>query len=531
MPDAGPADAGPPDEGVLDPSRIDTPRQRAPLSTATAISQRPTFHWDLLPMSDGARIELCEDRACTRIIETIDTDASSALPTRDLPAGTVFWRLFGRAGDLVGVMSSPTWQVTIGHRTAPRDRSWGTTLDVNGDGFSDLAVGSYDLGRVYVYLGSPSGLATTPTTTIVGPDAGMGLRGSFGAAVASAGDVNGDGYGDLVVGAPGGNGHVSIFAGGAGGLSTTPLSVVEGSGGAFGSVVSSAGDTDADGNADVVVGAPGEGQAYVYRGGRAGLNPTGLMLSTRPYARLPPFGGSVTEVGDTDLDDRSDIAAGINDARPLGDRRVYVYRNAESEPVRILEDPDPTIISRYFGGSLAGAGDVDGDGYADLAIGARNAESGVIYLYPGGVAGIEVYAQTTLTNATGERLGFSVDGAGDVNGDGYADLVAGTTVAKTGRGGVNIYSGGPAGLDITPSATVTPVGGTYDGFDDGTGYRVVGVGDVNGDGYSDIACSLQARASDGARVFVYLGGPDGLESSPASTLIDPDDSMYFGASL
>jgi len=530
MPDAGPADAGPPDEGVLDPSRIGAPRPLAPLSTSTATSQRPTFRWELGALSAGARLELCEDRACTRIIETIDANGSSGVPTRELPAGTVFWRVFGRAGDLVGDVSSPTWQVTIGHRTAPLDGSWGTTLDVNGDGFSDVAVGSFESGRVYVYLGSPSGLTTSPTTTIEGPDVGMGLRGSFGAAVASAGDINGDGYGDLVVGAPGGNGHVHIFAGGAGGVSVISLSVVEGFGGVFGLVVSSAGDADADGYADVVIGAPNERHAYLYRGGPLGLIDAGSALSTRPYTSFLPFGGSVTEVGDADNDGRSEIAVGMNDTTSLGDRRVYVYRGTTPEPETILEDPDPTMLTRNYGGSLAGAGDVNGDGYADLAIGGRNYMSGDIYLYPGGRAGIRIYAETTLTNATGERLGFSVDGAGDVNGDGYADLVAGTSVPEAGRGSVNIYFGGPTGLDLSPAAMLTPFGGTYYGFDDRSGYRVVGVGDVNGDGYSDIACSLDARAVEGARVFVYHGGPDGLASSPASTLIDPDGSMYFGFS-
>src|SRR5204863_318808 len=136
-------------------------------------------------------------------------------------------------------------------------------------------------GRAYVYLGGAGGLATTPATTLTAPD---GAGGRYGFSVASAGDVNGDGFADLVVGAPGvstNTGRAYVYLGGAGGLATTPattLTAPDGAGGDFGISVASAGDVNGDGYADLVVGAhrvsTDTGRAYVYLGGASGLATT-----------------------------------------------------------------------------------------------------------------------------------------------------------------------------------------------------------------------------------------------------------------
>ena len=170
------------------------PRPIAPLSTATVTARRPTLRWALAAGTDGARVEICRDRACTILITSFDAAGPSGAPAADLPAGVVFWRLHGRAGGSVGTATGPTWEFTVGARTAAVNTSWGTTLDVNGDGYADLVVGasgvSTSTGRAYVYLGSATGLSGTPATSLTGPD---GAYSDFGYSVASAGDVNGDG--------------------------------------------------------------------------------------------------------------------------------------------------------------------------------------------------------------------------------------------------------------------------------------------------------------------------------------------------
>ena len=137
-----------------------------------------------------------------------------------------------------------------------------TAGDVNGDGYADVVVGargySSSTGRAYVYLGGPGGLATTAATTLTGE----ATSDYFGCSVATAGDVNGDGYADVVVGARGYSGQhragVRVSGwGGASGLATTAATTLTGEAANdfFGSSVATAGDVNGDGYADVVVGA------------------------------------------------------------------------------------------------------------------------------------------------------------------------------------------------------------------------------------------------------------------------------------
>jgi FG-GAP-like repeat len=195
------------------------PRLIAPLSTATVTSQRPTLKWQLANGTDGAHVQICRDRACTSEVTAFDARGASGAPASDLPPGVVFWRAYGRGGGVTGQVSTPTWQFTVGARSAPVDTSWGTTLDVNGDGYADVIVGapseSMTVGIAHVYLGSAAGLASTPAVTLNPPG---GQYSDFGSSVASAGDVNGDGYGDVIVGANGASGGVYVYLGSATGL-------------------------------------------------------------------------------------------------------------------------------------------------------------------------------------------------------------------------------------------------------------------------------------------------------------------------
>src|SRR5262249_17576321 len=132
----------------------------------------------------------------------------------------------------IGTATSPVWQFSVGARGTAGDKSdtsWGTTLDLNGDGFADLAVGAFgantERGAVFIYAGGPGGPSPNPVVTLHGMN---GFQGDFGEMVASAGDVNGDGFGDLLVAAcncsdPSVGTGAYVFLGGPSGVSTTPL--------------------------------------------------------------------------------------------------------------------------------------------------------------------------------------------------------------------------------------------------------------------------------------------------------------------
>ena len=160
----------------------------------------------------------------------------------------------------------------------------GTAGDLNGDGFYDLVVGApgHGGGKVYVYYGSATGLGAAGWTA-----SGQYARDAFGSAVGTAGDVNRDGYDDLVVGAGGypdggAYGRVYLYHGAADGLGTTASWVAGGpsAGQRFGAAVATAGDVNADGYADVVIGAPLGNKVYGYHGGPAGLAPGAAWTRT-----------------------------------------------------------------------------------------------------------------------------------------------------------------------------------------------------------------------------------------------------------
>jgi hypothetical protein len=210
------------DCGCAVPSTVPAPRPLAPISTSVVTSRRPTLRWVLAPGTDGAVVDLCRTRGCGvgDTVSTTDVAGTSFQPPADLAPGVWFWRLRGRAGGASGMCSGLTWEFTVGARSAAVSTSYGAVMDVDGDGRADVLAGApLDLdgaGSVYVYRSGAGGLAAAPQV-LSGADPG----GHFGAAVASAGDVNGDGYGDALVGAnwaAGRAGRMYLFLGGPTGL-------------------------------------------------------------------------------------------------------------------------------------------------------------------------------------------------------------------------------------------------------------------------------------------------------------------------
>ena len=303
-------------------------------------------------------------------------------------------------GSASGLGSSPAWTAESNQATALFGASVALAGDVNGDGYADVIVGAYqfdngstDEGRAYVYHGSPSGLGSSPAWTEECDDAFS----SFGYAVATAGDVNADGYSDVIIGAPEQDlgGFVYVYHGSASGLgSSSDWSALHADVGAkLGFSVATAGDVNADGYSDVIMGAPEvgfsiSGSAYVFRGSASGL--------------------------------------GFNE-------------------VTI----DGLLAFSGFGWSVSSAGDVNGDGYSDVVIGAPlsdigQADVGRIHVCLGSASGVGFPDWTADGLAGGARLGWCVSTAGDVNGDGYSDVIAGSpgfSSGYTGEGLARVHFG------------------------------------------------------------------------------------------
>ncbi len=535
---------------------VAVPRPIAPLSTATALSARPLFRWQLPAGATGARVQVCRDRACAT--PTIDEAVSGTTwrPSSRLTPGTYFWRLFARSGAGTAATASVTWFFRVETRGegAPSGAGVsGSTFDVNADGLADVAVGDPSRsdgptgrpGRVHVYLGAARS-APLLHRVLIGPRNGD----DFGDQVASAGDVNGDGYADLIVGAqwdPSTWGFFRIYLGGPAGISQTPQrEVVAGRDMTFiGRSVASAGDVNGDGYGDVVVGSfghardpgRGPGAAFVYLGSASGIAATAAVTLDDPHY-ASEFGSSVAGAEDLNADGYSDVIVGAPGDLPsttsiAGSVSVYLgsATGLSSLAHRVIGSPTPSPTD-HFGRLVAGAGDLDGDGYSDFAVGNQSpylhgGYTGGVYVFRGGAAGVSTTPAAVFTSGARDgAVGWSVAGAGDLNGDGYGDLVMGREPSASSSDAVTVHLGGAALVSVTPSLTLSVDDADWFGF------SVAGAGDLDGDGLADLLVSSpRTRGARGA-VYVFTGSASALSTAPRYTLVTMLETYdSFGTSL
>ena len=400
-------------------------------------------------------------------------------------------------------------------------------------GAPDADSGERDEGSAYLFLGSPAGLARSPAWTLEGDQSGAQL----GFCVASAGDINGDGYADVLVGAPGydggqeDEGAVFIYLGSPGGLAPTPSGVWQGDqvGSRFGSSVASAGDVNADGFDDVLIGAPehdggeiDEGAAFLFLGTPSG-SPSTAAWSAESNQAGASFGSSVAALGDMNGDGFGDVVIGapLFDNGQVDEGQARVFAGSASGLATIpLQSFEQNGADSRFASCVAGGGDLTGDGVRRILFGAPT----YVYTHPGeGGTFMAFLGQTPFFLDFGRqafaRRGISIASAGDVNGDGRMDVVIGADLYDNGEqdeGVVTLHLGHPSFVvDRTPAWTVD-----VDQPSCGFGFSVASAGDVNGDGYADVVAGAplyDQGSGDEGRAFVYLGPSGtvtGIEAEP-----------------
>ena len=476
--------------------------------------------------------------------------------------------------------------------------------DVNGDGYDDLIIGAWggdpngsNSGETYVVYGGASAPGAGGVLALAALDGtngfilnGIDSNDRSGYSVSSAGDVNGDGYDDLIIGAqraavdgrsrageiyvvygeasvPGTGGVLELSAlDGANGFTLNGIDSNDNSGRS----VSSAGDVNGDGYDDLIIGAyearPGgranAGETYVVYGGASAPGTGGVLeLSALDGAngftlngvdRFDRSGFSVSSAGDVNGDGYDDLIIGAGRADPNGARDAgetyVVYGGASTAGVLELSALDGTNgftlqgidPDDRSGASVSSAGDVNGDGYDDLIIGAYEAGSstGETYVVYGGasapgtdgvldVSALDGNNGFTLAGINlDDNSGASVSSAGDVNGDGYDDLIIGAYGAGSSTGETYVVYGGTSAPGTDGVLNVSALDGTngfaLNGIDsnDHSGISVSSAGDVNGDGYDDLIIGAHFAAPSGPRsgeTYVVYGGQTGTESTLSVT--------------
>jgi hypothetical protein len=430
--------------------------------------------------------------------------------------------------------------------------------DVNGDGYDDILIGAYQndaggsaSGQTYLILGKPSGWAID--TDLSAADAsfiGEDRYDYSGRSISGAGDVNGDGYDDILIGASGDDdggseaGQAYLILGKATGWSMdTDLSASDASfwgentGDNAGYSVSGVGDVNGDDYDDFIIGAMNNdeaatsaGQNYLILGKATGWSmDTDLSASDASFwgeVMWDQSGYAVSGAGDVNGDGFDDflIGAHYNDEAHSGAGQTYLVLGKATgwSMDTSLSAASASFwgenMGDYSGFSVSGAGDVNGDGFDDILIGA-------IYSDPGGSSSGETYLilgkasgwarDTDLSaadasfwgEASNDNSGYFVDGAGDVDGDGYDEILIGAYSNDEGgstAGQIYLIKGMATGWAMdrdlsTADASFWGDAGDY------LGVYGSGAGDVNGDGYDDFLMYAYADADGGAYAGqVYL---------------------------
>jgi hypothetical protein len=384
----------------------------------------------------------------------------------------------------------------------------GGHLEICGDRTCDEVIQSHDvMGEIFTLdTPLPPGTLYWRMRSIMGSDVGTvsspiwqfrvgqlttPINTSFGMRT----DTNRDGYADALVGVCGFGGLgcanlAHLYRSGPNGLDTEqPVILTSPTGtGGFGGTLNVVGDTNGDGYPDIAVGDYFGGNTHIFYGNAAGID-------TEFPQTLTYFGAvlSVAGAGDLNRDGYSDVIIGL----PL-QSTVLVFLGSEDG---VMKDPIASLNSgglTMMGLCVDGAGDINGDGFADIIAGAPLSGGETAFIFLGTADGIMEVPSYSLAGTEGTMFGASVAGAGDLNNDGYSDVAIGAPEGDE----VWVYYGNASGINPIPTIITGP---------QNTGLSVSQANDVNQDGYDDLAVSASHT------LFIYHGGPDGVSTTPNFT--------------
>jgi hypothetical protein len=378
--------------------------------------------------------------------------------------------------------------------------------------------------------------APVPLLTLPGENADD----QFGFSVDGLGDFLGDGFPDYAIGASlnddGGQsaGKVQIFPGGESLPATPALELIGAAGDLFGDALASVGDVTGDSHPDLVVGAlrndengVDAGKIYLFAGGPAADATPDLVVRGAPGER---FGESVGAIGDVNADGEADFAVG---APRAGAGVVYVFfGGADLDTVPDLVLTGETDGDR-FGWAIAAAGDLDGDTIDDFVVGAPRYSTGATwrgaaYVYLGGATPDTIPDLVIPGESAGDGFGSSVDGGVDLTDDGMDDLLVGApdaNVATLIDAGRAYLFAGGIGFDVVPDLTL---GGEAAAAQ--FGVVLAGTGDVDGDGHDDFAVGSPGFDGNRGKVYVYRAGAS-LDGTADFTFTGAAAEDRFGAAL
>jgi hypothetical protein len=381
----------------------------------------------------------------------------------------------------------------------PREDYWSYVVggggDVNADGFDDVIVATKQVndpheGRAEIYLGSTGGIGTVAAVTLLG-------SGQLGASIAGAGDVDGDGFGDVVLGAPAESryGAAIIWYGSA--LDENRESILIGSRQwtSFGESVALA-DLDGDGLDDIVVGGsgyrapgssgnqPGPGGAWIYLG-----RPGGISSGADQIVEDGHYGQGmwVSSLGDVDADGYADVGT----AYPM-----LIVRGSSALEAPVLEMRLP---EQWSSANVCAGGDIDGDGFDDILAGSPEFDG--VYAYYGAPDGYDPEPSRFVAGRAPGHDWVLVAGVGDQDGDGFDDALMSSTLP--GKEGITyLVPGSAAGLGEAASATFSST--PYEPYNTTRSLPLATAGDVNGDSFADFLLSGWGEGGT-IKATVYYG--------------------------